>query len=207
MTPEPYFHIGGDEVKKLTPDQYRAFIERVQDDRRDARQGDDRVGRDRTGDAAADDHRPALAARGVDTSRPRRARSDPVAGAEELSRHEVRQDDTVLGLNWAGDIDVRTAYDWDPARARWGASRAHPRHRGAVLDRDACDDGRPRVHGVSASGCAGGDRLVATPIKTVGRVQSTTGGPRAPLVGIGHQLLSLAPDCLARGALGERLSI
>ena len=31
MTPGPYFHIGGDEVKKLTAEQYRRFIERVQD--------------------------------------------------------------------------------------------------------------------------------------------------------------------------------
>ena len=30
MTPGPYFHIGGDEVKTLTPEQYRAFVERVQ---------------------------------------------------------------------------------------------------------------------------------------------------------------------------------
>ena len=30
MTPGPYFHIGGDEVKTLTPAQYRTFIERVQ---------------------------------------------------------------------------------------------------------------------------------------------------------------------------------
>ena len=30
MTPAPYFHIGGVEVKTLTPDQYRQFIEHVQ---------------------------------------------------------------------------------------------------------------------------------------------------------------------------------
>ena len=30
MTPGPYLHIGGDEVKKLTPEQYAAFMERAQ---------------------------------------------------------------------------------------------------------------------------------------------------------------------------------
>jgi hexosaminidase len=30
LTPAPYFHIGGDEVKTITPEQYRTFIERVQ---------------------------------------------------------------------------------------------------------------------------------------------------------------------------------
>src|SRR5260221_7536627 len=30
LTKGPYFHMGGDEVKTLTPDQYRAFVERVQ---------------------------------------------------------------------------------------------------------------------------------------------------------------------------------
>ena len=30
MTPGAYFHIGGDEVKTLTPEQYAAFVERVQ---------------------------------------------------------------------------------------------------------------------------------------------------------------------------------
>ena len=30
MTPGPYFHVGGDEVKTLTPAQYVQFIERVQ---------------------------------------------------------------------------------------------------------------------------------------------------------------------------------
>ena len=29
MTPGPYFHAGGDEVRTLKPEQYRAFIERV----------------------------------------------------------------------------------------------------------------------------------------------------------------------------------
>ena len=30
LTPGPYFHAGGDEVKTLTPEQYRQFVERVQ---------------------------------------------------------------------------------------------------------------------------------------------------------------------------------
>ena len=31
LTPSPYFHLGGNEVKSLTPDHYTRFVERVQD--------------------------------------------------------------------------------------------------------------------------------------------------------------------------------
>ncbi len=30
MTPGPYLHIGGDEVKKMTPEEYASFMERGQ---------------------------------------------------------------------------------------------------------------------------------------------------------------------------------
>ena len=49
LTPGPYFHIGGDEVKTLTPEQYRGFVERVQGIVQGARQADDRLGRNRAG--------------------------------------------------------------------------------------------------------------------------------------------------------------
>ena len=71
LTPGPYFHIGGDEVKKITPAQYPPFVERVQGIVRVARQDRDRVGRGRARDAAARDHRPALAAREKFTRRRR----------------------------------------------------------------------------------------------------------------------------------------
>ena len=36
---------------------------------------------------------------------------------------DMKYDDrTVLGLNWAGNVDVRRAYDWDPATTVKGAT-------------------------------------------------------------------------------------
>ena len=65
LTPGAYFHVGGDEVKTLTPEQYARFIERVQDIVRVARQDDDWMGRDGGGQAAARVDRPALASEDV----------------------------------------------------------------------------------------------------------------------------------------------
>ena len=79
LTPAPYFHIGGDEVKKITPAQYRTFIERVAGDRRVARQDGDRLGRGGDVEAAPRDHRAAVASRREVRGRQARHEGDPVA--------------------------------------------------------------------------------------------------------------------------------
>ncbi len=62
-------------------------------------------------------------------------------------------EDTVLGLNWAGNVDVPVAYEWNPATLLRGrAGDRHPWRRGADLVGDAGNDGRPGVHGVPPSG-------------------------------------------------------
>jgi hexosaminidase len=113
LTTGPYFHIGGDEVQKLTPDEFRQFVERVQAIV-EAR-GKVVVG---WGDIA-----PArlLASTIVQHWRPE---ASHVAAARNVkfivspaskSYLDMKYDkSTVLGLNWAGEIEVRTSYDWDP---------------------------------------------------------------------------------------------
>jgi hexosaminidase len=115
MTPGPYLHIGGDEVKTLTRDQYAAFINRVQ--KIVESHGKQVVGWDEI--AAADllptaivQHwRPkespaALAAKGVKVI---------VSAANRMYLDMKYDAATALGLNWAAYIEVRDAYDWDPA--------------------------------------------------------------------------------------------
>ena len=115
MTPGPYLHIGGDEVKTLTRDQYAAFINRVQ--KIVESHGKQVVGWDEI--AAADllpssivQHwRPkesptALAAKGVKVI---------VSAANRMYLDMKYDATTALGLNWAAYIEVRDAYDWDPA--------------------------------------------------------------------------------------------
>ena len=118
LTPGPYLHIGGDECLSTPPEDYRAFLARVlpipaslgkrvigwheiatTDLPADAivqywriEAADDAVAR-----AAADGHRVI------------------VSPADRTYLDMKYDEDTPLGLVWAGHVGVRQAYDWDPA--------------------------------------------------------------------------------------------
>jgi hexosaminidase len=113
MTPGPYFHAGGDEVKTLTPEQYRTFVTRVQQIVQ--AHGKQMVGWD---EIAAVSLLPSSI---VQHWRPH-TDMDRLAGASHLilspADHayiDMKYDEqTALGLNWAGLVPIRQAYDWDP---------------------------------------------------------------------------------------------
>ena len=113
ITAGPYFHVGGDEVQKLTPQQFVAFIERVQTIVEGARQADGRMGRHRAGTTSSVDDRAALAARGAHVAAAKGVKFI-VSPASKSYLDINTTKTTVLGLNWAGEIEVRTAYEWDP---------------------------------------------------------------------------------------------
>lgn len=115
ITPGPYFHIGGDEVKTLTPEQYVSFIEKVQQIVQ--KHGKQMIGWDEIAPAKLlpttmvqhwrPDGSPAAAVRQgarVIMSLANRAYLDMKYSAQ-----------TPIGLDWAGLIDVETSYAWDPA--------------------------------------------------------------------------------------------
>ena len=114
MTPGPYFHIGGDEVKTLKPEQYRAFVERVQ--KIVQKHGKEMIGWDEIAPATL------LPTTIVQHWRPDAAKEE-LARAPRLilspadrSYLDMKYDaDTALGLRWAGLVPLKTAYDWDPA--------------------------------------------------------------------------------------------
>lgn len=120
MTPGPYFHMGGDEVKTLTPAQYRAFVERVQTIVQ--KHGKQMIGWD---EVAAVTLLPTSI---VQHWRPDAAHAE-LARAPRLilspgnrTYLDMKYDrETALGLSWAGLIPIRTAYDWDPATLVPGA--------------------------------------------------------------------------------------
>jgi hexosaminidase len=124
LTPGPYFHIGGDEVQQLTPPQYKAFIERVQAIVHS--HGKQVVGWDEI--AVAD----LLPTTLVQHWRPKESPAAAAArGAKVILSTASRlyidmkyDAQTPIGLAWAGHIEARDAYDWDPATLHPGVSES-----------------------------------------------------------------------------------
>ena len=114
MTPGPYIHIGGDEVHALPPAQYVHFVERVQDIV--YKYGKTMVGWEEVGNARL---RP--------TSLAQQWKSDSVSPAVRQGSMLILSPATKsyldmkytpateLGLDWAALVELRTAYDWNPA--------------------------------------------------------------------------------------------
>ncbi len=124
LTPGPWFHIGGDEVKTLSAQSYAAFVERAQTIVR--AHGKQMIGWDEIAGAAL--HPTTI----VQYWRPNASARDAIRQGSSLilsPANKVYLDmkyspATSLGQRWAGYVTVRTAYDWDPARLLGGASEA-----------------------------------------------------------------------------------
>ncbi len=115
ITPGQYFHMGGDENPILSKEDYKKFVERTQEIV--AKHGKLMIGWEEIAQA-----------RLLPTSIAQVWRSDSAlvanqfGGAKLLMSPASRtyfdmkyDDNTELGLKWAGLVPVRTAYDWDPA--------------------------------------------------------------------------------------------
>jgi hexosaminidase len=115
LTPGAYFHIGGDEVATLTPEQYVRFIERVQGII--YKYGKTMIGWEEITKARI---RPTTIAQ--------QWKSDSATAALKYGAKlilspanktylDMKYDPkTELGLKWAGLLEVNDAYNWDPAQ-------------------------------------------------------------------------------------------
>jgi hexosaminidase len=114
MTPGPYFHAGGDEVKTLTPAQYKAFVERVQTSVQS--HGKQMIGWD---EIAATSLLPTSIVQHwrPDASKAELSRAPKLilSPGDRAYLDMKYDDDTALGLKWAALIPIQRAYDWDPA--------------------------------------------------------------------------------------------
>ncbi len=114
MTPGPWFHIGGDEVEKLSHQQYVAFIERME--QIVGSHGKRMIG---WGEIAPANLSPSTIVQHwkKDSSFVHAARGGKVIMSPSSKVYlDMKYDSaTVLGLRWAGLVSIRTAYDWDPA--------------------------------------------------------------------------------------------
>ncbi|MEV7008103.1 beta-N-acetylhexosaminidase [Streptosporangium sp. NPDC051022] len=119
LTPGPYLHIGGDEAKATPPGQYTAFMNRVQP--LAAATGKTVMGWHQIGEPGVR-HSPGRVVQYWGTTA-----SDPlVAGAVSRGAQVVMSPanrayldmkytpETTAGQDWAGHIEVRRAYDWNP---------------------------------------------------------------------------------------------
>ena len=114
LTPGPWFHMGGDEVKTLSADQYARFVERVQAIVHS--HGKQMIGWDETA------HANLLPTSIVQYWRPNVAPGAAVqrgakvilSSADRLYLDMKYHTATAIGLNWSGYVAVRTAYDWEP---------------------------------------------------------------------------------------------
>jgi hexosaminidase len=111
----PYFHIGGDEVKKLTAEQYKRFIERAQTIVQS--HGRQIVGWDEI--AHVDLHASSIVQHWRPKTTPKAAVSKGVkfilSPADRIYLDMKYDKTTALGLDWAAIVEVRQAYDWEPA--------------------------------------------------------------------------------------------
>jgi hexosaminidase len=114
LTAGPYFHVGGDEVKTLTPDQYRQFIERVQGIVRS--HGKQMIGWDEIAPVAL--HPTSIVQHWRPKSTPREAVAKGakiiLSPADRVYLDMKYDQTTPIGLEWAARIEVRDAYDWEP---------------------------------------------------------------------------------------------
>ncbi|MEH1102268.1 beta-N-acetylhexosaminidase [Micromonospora sp. CPCC 205561] len=117
LTPGPWLHIGGDEAFKVHPEAYAAFVERAQ--RLVAGTGKTVVGWHQIAPAGHAGGRVLQwwGTDGEDTvtaDAVRRGARLVLSPANHAYLDMKYAPDTPIGHDWAGLIDVRRAYDWDP---------------------------------------------------------------------------------------------
>ncbi|HZD37610.1 MAG TPA: beta-N-acetylhexosaminidase, partial [Actinomycetes bacterium] len=119
LTPGPWLHIGGDEAKTVPEDRYTAFIERVQGIVR--AHGKQAIGWQETAKAelppsSAVQYWDSKASADAVRRAARRGSRVVLSPASKVYLDMKYDPGTTLGLQWAGHIEVRDAYDWDPAK-------------------------------------------------------------------------------------------
>jgi hexosaminidase len=124
ITPGPYFHIGGDEVHALTNEQYIRFVERVKPIVN--KYGKKMIGWEEITKARLDAN-----------TLVQQWKSDSATAALQYGAKLIMSPAkrvyidmkytpaTELGLKWAAYIEVRDAYDWDPATYMTGVNETN----------------------------------------------------------------------------------
>jgi len=117
LTPGPYLHIGGDEAHQTSPEDYAAFMERAQ--RIVAKYGKTVIGWHQL--VGAEPAEGAIAqywgttGKEADVAEAARNGTRLILSPANRSYLDMKYDkDSPLGLSWAGYVEARQSYDWDP---------------------------------------------------------------------------------------------
>jgi hexosaminidase len=114
MTPGQYFHIGGDEVEVLNHAQYARFVERAQAIVH--KYGKTMVGWEEVGKAKLRKGSIAQLWRSDTALLAVKQGNQLIMSPGPRTYLDMKYTPaTEVGLRWAGYIELRTAYDWDPA--------------------------------------------------------------------------------------------
>ncbi len=115
MTPGQYFHIGGDESHSTDQEDYLVFVNRARQIVNDA--GKIMIGWDETAEANLDERAVVQLWRHTDKAIKGMDKGASVVFSPAHKAYlDMKYDSTTtLGLNWAGLIDIPTAYNWDLA--------------------------------------------------------------------------------------------
>jgi len=114
ITPGPYFHIGGDEVEVLDHEQYAGFVERAQ--RIVRKYGKTMIGWEEVGKAKLQQGSIAQLWRSDTALLAVKQGNQLIMSPGPRTYLDMKYTpNTEVGLRWAGYIELRTAYDWDPA--------------------------------------------------------------------------------------------
>jgi hexosaminidase len=117
-TPGPYLHLGGDECLSMPAEDYRAFLSRVLP--LPGKYGKRAIGWHEIAASGLPEGtvvqywRPEQQDAGVDAA-VTAGRAVIMSPADRVYLDMKYDADTRLGLDWAGLVPVRRAYDWDPA--------------------------------------------------------------------------------------------
>ncbi len=125
LTPGRYFHMGGDENPILSREEYTKFVERTQDIIE--KHGKHMIGWEEISHARL--HATTISqAWASDTTAAAAVRygAKVLMSPSKRTYFDMKYDSTTeLGLTWAALIDVRDAYDWDPATFMKGVTEAN----------------------------------------------------------------------------------
>ena len=114
MTSGPYYHVGGDEVEKLTPASTDSSSSACRPScRSTARKWSAGTRCAKRNCCRRRSFSTGARRLGESLAKSRRIIASPADRAYLDMKYEPS---TVLGLNWAGNVSLRQAYDWDPVR-------------------------------------------------------------------------------------------